>query len=170
MDSQFEQKGSTQPRTTRISCPTTEVRTKDSKGNEQCLGSGCQRGAHQIVDQSLYDLVAAERELQAISGFGANVSVNSPSGVIAHNLSNELKDLAGAAETEQDVLHMFDWLGVQIGWVLLCSRYTPLRGHSPRGIEDVRTSRDARQSLEDQETQCDEFRQLVDAQLQAERR
>ena len=37
------------------------------------------------------------------------------------NLSNELKDLAAVAKTEQDVLHMFDWsgderLGVQIGW------------------------------------------------------
>ena len=53
----------------------------------------------------------AQRELQAVSGFGAN----------ARNLSNELKDLAAVAKTEQDVLHMFDWsdderLGVQIGW------------------------------------------------------
>ena len=63
----------------------------------------------------------AERELQAVSGFGANLSVNSASGVIARNLSNESKDLASVAKTEQDVLHMFDWsddehLGVQIGW------------------------------------------------------
>ena len=52
---------------------------------------------------------------------GANVPVNSASGMIARNLSNELKDLASVAKTEQDVLHMFDWsgderLGVQIGW------------------------------------------------------
>ena len=62
-----------------------------------------------------------QRELRAVSGLGANVSVNSTSGVIARNLSNELKDLASVAKTEQDVLHMFDWsdderLGVQIGW------------------------------------------------------
>ena len=62
-----------------------------------------------------------ERELQAASGFGANVSVNSASGMIARNLSNELRDLASVAKTEQDVLHMFDWsdderLGLQIGW------------------------------------------------------
>ena len=57
----------------------------------------------------------------AVSGSGADVSVNSASGVIARKLSNELKDLASVAKTEQDVLHMFDWsdderLGVQIGW------------------------------------------------------
>ena len=48
-------------------------------------------------------------------------SVNSASGVIARKLSNELKDLAAVAETQQDVSHVFDWsdqecLGVQIGW------------------------------------------------------
>ena len=38
--------------------------------------------------------------------------------------------------------------------VLLCSRYTSLRGQSPRRIEDVRTSRVVRAStLEDQVTQ-----------------
>ena len=64
----------------------------------------------------------AERgELQAASGFGVDDSVNSASGVTARKLSNELKDLASVAETEQDVLHMFDrsddeCLGVQIGW------------------------------------------------------
>ena len=63
----------------------------------------------------------AERELQAASGFGADDSVNSASGVIARKLSNELKDLAAVAKTEQDVLHILDWsdeecLGVQIGW------------------------------------------------------
>ena len=88
----------------------------------------------------------AERELQAASSFGVDDSVNSASGVIARKLSNELKDLAAVAETQQDVLHVFDWsddecLGVQIGPVLLCSRYTSLRGQSPRGIGDVRTSR-----------------------------
>ena len=51
----------------------------------------------------------AERELQADAGFGADVSVNSASGVIARKLSNELKDLAAVAKTEQDVLHIFDW-------------------------------------------------------------
>ena len=50
-----------------------------------------------------------------------HVSVNSASGVIARKLSNELKDLAAVAETQQDVSHVFDWsdeecLGVQIGW------------------------------------------------------
>ena len=36
-----------------------------------------------MVDQSLYDLAAvAERELQDASGSGANVSVNSASGVM----------------------------------------------------------------------------------------
>ena len=46
------------------------------------------------MDQSLYDLAAvAERELQAVSGFGANVSVNSASGVIARNLSNGVERL-----------------------------------------------------------------------------
>ena len=70
----------------------------------------------------LYDFAAvSERELQALSGFGADDSVNSASGVIARKLSNELKDLAAVAKTEQDVLRMFDWsddecLGVQIGW------------------------------------------------------
>ena len=88
----------------------------------------------------------AERELQAASGFGADDSVNSASGVIARKLSNELKDLAAVAETEQDVMHIFDWsdeecLGCADRLVLLCSRYTTLRGQSPRGIEDVRTSR-----------------------------
>ena len=63
----------------------------------------------------------AERELHAVSGSGANVSVNSASGVTARILSKELKDLASVAKTEQDVLHVFDWsddkcLGVQIGW------------------------------------------------------
>ena len=63
----------------------------------------------------------AERELQAVSGSGVNVSVSSASGVIACKLSNELKDLAAVAETEQDVSHVFDWsddecVGVQIGW------------------------------------------------------
>ena len=63
----------------------------------------------------------AERELQAASGFGADDSVNSASGVIARKLSNELKDLAAVAKTEQDVLQRLDWsdeecLGVQIGW------------------------------------------------------
>ena len=56
------------------------------------------------MDESLYDLAAvAERELQAVSGLGTNVSVNSASGVIARNLSNELKDLALLAKTEEDV-------------------------------------------------------------------
>ena len=59
--------------------------------------------------------------LHAVSGFGVNVSINSASGVIARKLSNELKDLAAVAETQQDVSHVFDWsdeecLGVQIGW------------------------------------------------------
>ena len=31
------------------------------------------------------------------------------SGVVACNLSNELRDLASVAKTEQDMLHMFDW-------------------------------------------------------------
>ena len=63
-----------------------------------------------------------ERELQAVSGYGANVSVNSASGVIARNLSNELKDLASVVKTEQETCCIcFDWsdderLGVQIGW------------------------------------------------------
>ena len=62
----------------------------------------------------------AERELQAVSGFGVDDSVNSASGVSARKLSNELKDLAAVVETQQDVSHMFDWsdeecLGVQIG-------------------------------------------------------
>ena len=48
----------------------------------------CRRGARQIVDQSLHDLCGRE----AVSGFGASVSVNSASGVIARSLSNELKD------------------------------------------------------------------------------
>ena len=48
-------------------------------------------------------------------------SVNSASGVLARKLSNELKDLAAVAETQQDVSHVFDWsdegcLDVQIGW------------------------------------------------------
>jgi len=48
-------------------------------------------------------------------------SVKSASGVIAHKLSKELKDLAAVAKTEQDVLHIFDWSdeecqGVQISW------------------------------------------------------
>ena len=48
-------------------------------------------------------------------------SVNSAPGVIARKLSNELKDLAAVAETQQDVSHVFNWsdkecLGVQIGW------------------------------------------------------
>ena len=65
--------------------------------------------------------MVTERNLQAFSGFGVNVSVNSASDVIARKLSNELKDLAAVAKTEQDVLHIFDWsddecLGVQIGW------------------------------------------------------
>ena len=63
----------------------------------------------------------AERELQAVSGFGVDDSVNSVSGVIARKLSNELKDLTAVAETQQDVSQMFDWsdeecLGVQNGW------------------------------------------------------
>ena len=50
-----------------------------------------------------------------------SVAVKSASGVCARNLSNELRDLAAVAKTEQDVLRMFDWsdderLGVQIGW------------------------------------------------------
>eukprot|EP00450_Noctiluca_scintillans_P008144 CAMPEP_0194491186 /NCGR_PEP_ID=MMETSP0253-20130528/10150_1 /TAXON_ID=2966 /ORGANISM="Noctiluca scintillans" /LENGTH=673 /DNA_ID=CAMNT_0039331895 /DNA_START=115 /DNA_END=2136 /DNA_ORIENTATION=+ len=58
---------------------------------------------YDAANQSLSDLAAvAERELQAVSGFGANVSVNSASGVIARNLSNELKDLAAVAKTEQE--------------------------------------------------------------------
>ena len=62
-----------------------------------------------------------ERELQAVSGFGADDSVNRAFGVIARKLSNESKDLAAVAKTQQDVLHVFDWsddecLGVQIGW------------------------------------------------------
>ena len=66
-------------------------------------------------------LVVAERELQAVSGFGADYSVNSASDLIARKLSNELKDLAAVAKTEQDLLHVFDWsddecVGVQIGW------------------------------------------------------
>ena len=53
--------------------------------------------------------------------FRWNVSVNSASGVIARKLSNELKDLASVAETQQDALYVFDWsdeecLGVEIGW------------------------------------------------------
>ena len=41
--------------------------------------------------------------------------------MIARNLSNELKDLASVAKTEQDVLHTFNWCGderldVQIGF------------------------------------------------------
>ena len=74
------------------------------------------------ADQSFHDFTAvAEGELQAASGFGADDSVNSASGVIARKLSNELKDLAAVAETEQDVLHVLDWsdercVGVQIGW------------------------------------------------------
>ena len=88
----------------------------------------------------------AEGELQAVSGFGADDSVNSASGVIARKLSNELKDLAAVAETEQDVLHVFDWSDERVPGcadrlVLLCSRNTSLRGQSPRRIEDVRTSR-----------------------------
>ena len=48
-------------------------------------------------------------------------SVNSASGVIARKLSNQLKDLAAVAKTQQVMLHMFDrsgeeCLGVQIGW------------------------------------------------------
>ena len=48
-------------------------------------------------------------------------SVISASCVIALKLSTELEDLAAVVETQQDVLHMFDWsdeecLGVQIGW------------------------------------------------------
>ena len=40
--------------------------------------------------------------------------------MIARKLSNELKDFAAVAETQQDVLHVFDWsddecLGVRIG-------------------------------------------------------
>ena len=63
----------------------------------------------------------AERELQAASGFGADDSVNSASGVVTRKLPNELKDLAAVAKTEQDVLHILDWsdeecLGVQVGW------------------------------------------------------
>ena len=63
----------------------------------------------------------AERELQAVSDFGVDDSVNSASGVIPRKLSNELKDLAAVAETQQDVSHMFDWsdeecLGEQINW------------------------------------------------------
>ena len=37
-----------------------------------------------------------------MSGFGSDDSVKSASGVIARNVSNELKDLATVAETEQD--------------------------------------------------------------------
>ena len=79
-----------------------------------------------MFDQSLHDFAAvAERELHTVSGFGVDDSVNSASGVIPRKLSNELKDLAAVAETQQDVLqdvlHMFDWsdeecLDVQIGW------------------------------------------------------
>ena len=63
----------------------------------------------------------AERELQAVSGFGVDDSVDSASGVIARKLFNELKDLAAVAETQQDVSQTFDWsdeecLGVQICW------------------------------------------------------
>ena len=63
--------------------------------------------------------------------------------MIARKLSNELKDLAAVAKTEQDVLQKLDWsdeecLGVQIGW------YMSLQGQSPRRIEDVRTSRAVR--------------------------
>ena len=76
-----------------------------------------------------------------------DVSVNSASGVIARKLSNELKDLAAVAETQQDVSHVFDWsdeecLGVQIGWYCYAVEKTSLREQSPRRIEDVRTSRD----------------------------
>ena len=94
----------------------------------------------------------AERVAGASSGFGADDSVHSASGVIARNLYNELKDLASVAKTQQDVLHMFGWsddecLGVQIGWVLLCSRCTPLRGQSSRGIEDEKNQSSCPSSL-----------------------
>ena len=49
-----------------------------------------------------------QRELQAVSGSGANDSVNSASGVITRKLCNELKDLAAVAETEQDVLQQLE--------------------------------------------------------------
>ena len=62
----------------------------------------------------------AVRELQVASGCGVNVSVNSASGVLA-SCPTSVKDLAAVAETQQHVLHVFDWsdeecLGVQIGW------------------------------------------------------
>ena len=42
-------------------------------------------------------------------GSGVNDSINSASGVTVRKFSNELKDLAAVAETQQDVLHMVDW-------------------------------------------------------------
>ena len=96
--------------------------------------------------------------MQAASGFGANVSVNSASGVIARNLSNELKDLAAVAKAEQEVLHMFDWsdderLGVQIGWC--CCAVEIRRCEDNRHAESkMRVPVEVpEQSLEDQETQ-----------------
>ena len=77
-------------------------------------------------------LAVAEGELQAVSGSGVDDSVNSASGVIARKLSNELKDLAAVAETEQDVLHVLDWSDERVRGradrlVLICSRNTSLR-------------------------------------------
>ena len=107
---------------TRISCPTTERVPRTRRDTSSKSWFRCQGGSHQIFDQSLHDFAtAAMRELHAVSGSGVDDSVNSASGVIACKLSNELKDWSAVAETEQDVLHMFDWsdeecLGVRIGW------------------------------------------------------
>ena len=96
---------------------TTELVPRTRRDTSSKSWFRCQRGAQQIVAA----VAETERKLQAASGFGANVSVNSAPGVIARNLSNKLKDLAAVAKTEQDVLLVFDWsdderLGVQIGW------------------------------------------------------
>ena len=78
--------------------------------------------------------------------------------VIARNLSNELKDFASVAKTEQDVLHMFDWsdderLGVQIGWC--CCAVDIHRCEDNRHAESEMSEpvEMPEQSLEDQGTQ-----------------
>ena len=90
---QFVQKESTQQiADNKDQLSNNRARNKDSKGYEQQVLVHVSAS----ITADRHDFAAvAERELQAASGFGADDSVNSASGVIARKLSNELEDLGG---------------------------------------------------------------------------